>query len=109
MTKMSVNRHYNRSLNHCKIKKYSFRIIYKTTKQKSEKGNLINFCSSNALSDSDSLGGEGVGGQGGQGDEAEQGGGQREVGEQSQQPVEGEEGLEQDLKVCHFNSSGTAK
>ena len=81
--------------------------IYNTAKQKSEKRNLINFCS--ALSDSDSLGGEGVGGQGGQGDEAEQGGGQREVGEQSQQPVEGEEGLEQDLKVCHFNSSGTAK
>ena len=72
-----------------------------------KKRNLINFCGSNALSDSDSLGGEGVGGQGGQGDEAEQGGGQREVGEQSQQPVEGEEGLEQDLEVRHFNSSGT--
>ena len=81
--------------------------IYNTAKQKSEKRNLINFCSSNALSDSDSLGGEGVGGQGGQGDEAEQGGGQREVGEQSHQPVEGEKGLEQDPKDRHFNSSGT--
>ena len=83
--------------------------IYNTTKQKSEKRNLINFCGGNALSDSDSLGGEGVGGQGGQGDEAEQGGGQREVGEQFQQPVEGEKGLEQNPKDRHFNSSGTQK